>query len=221
MTALLPADARLLVLVGPAGSGKTTIAHRLVSAAPDRRAFSVSHTTRAQRPNERDGADYYFVSTDEFATLRRHDAFAECAEVHGQWYGTSHAEIRRLAGSGCVAVFDIDIQGAHNLYRAYPHATLLCFVLPPSWRVLVERLTARGTEGPDSLRRRLTTARHEFEIVALSAAPWHLVQNDDLASATAAVEGLIAAPSMPPDDLRANAHLAAFLRDATADARTA
>lgn len=216
-----PASGLLLVLVGPAGAGKTTVARGVIARAPASRAFSVSHTTRPQRPTERDGVDYWFVSRDEFEALRAADGFAESAEVHGNLYGTSRAELERLRVAGKTAVFDIDIQGAHNLWRAYPDRTRLCFVLPPSWSVLVDRLAARGTETPDVLQRRLRTARTELASVVASPAPWHVVRNEELSAAIEAVDAVVAAATPTPDDVAHDPAVQAFLRDACADARAA
>lgn len=210
----------LLVLVGPAGAGKTTLAHRLLANAPEQRAFSVSHTTRPQRPGEQHGVDYYFVTRSEFEALRAADGFVESAEVHGNLYGTSVQEIVRLRMAGRDVLFDIDIEGAHNIWRQFPEATRLAFVLPPGWPVLVERLLARGTEDEDSVRRRLNTARQELQALLASPAPWHVVINDTLAKAVAQLEPLFAALPPPPAELVAHPAVRGFLRGALADPRT-
>ncbi len=211
----------MLVLVGPAGAGKTTLAHLLQTRAPGRRAFSVSHTTRPMRPNEIDGVDYYFVDRPTFEHLRDQGGFAEWAEVHGNLYGTSRAEIGRLHQDGKVALFDIDIVGAHNLWQLYPDEVRLAFLLPPSWQVLVDRLLARGTETPEIVRRRLRTARLELHAVCESPAPWHIVVNDQLQPAADRLEALLAVPPPPAENPRAHPSVQAYLRDAEADPRAA
>ncbi len=215
------AEGTLLVLVGPAGAGKTTLAHVLQTRTPGRRAFSVSHTTRPMRPKEIDGKDYYFVDRAAFETLRDAGGFAEWAEVHGNLYGTSRAEIARLLGDGNTALFDIDIVGAHNLWRLYPEQVRLAFLLPPTWQVLVDRLLNRGTETAEIVRRRLRTARLELHAVCDSPAPWHVVVNDDLQVAADHLEALLAVPPPPAENPRAHPAVLAFLRDAEADPRAA
>ena len=215
------AQGTLLVLVGPAGAGKTTLAHLVQDRAPGRRAFSVSHTTRPPRPTEADGVDYYFVDRPTFEALRDRGGFAEWAEVHGNLYGTSRAEIDRLHQDGKVALFDIDIVGAHNLWRLYPDEVRLAFLLPPSWQVLVDRLLARGTDTPEVVRRRLRTARLELHAVCTSPAPWHIVVNDKLALAAEQLEALLATPPPPAQDPGRDPSVQAFLRDAEADPRAA
>lgn len=208
---------RLIVLVGPAGAGKTTIAHRLVQAEPQRRGFSVSHTTRPIRPNEAHGRDYWFVSRPEFEALRDAGGMAEWAEVHGNLYGTSRAEIARHLAAGRDILFDIDIVGAHNLLAAYPAETRLCFVVPPSWEALKARLVARRTETDATLRRRLHTARSELHAVLASPAPWSVIRNDVLGDAVAEAESLFAKTPPPADAVAADPILLAFARAADAD----
>jgi guanylate kinase len=215
------APGKLLILVGPAGAGKTTLARAFIAGEPSKRAFSVSHTTRPMRATEQDGRDYWFVGRGEFEALRDQDGFAEWAEVHGNYYGTSRREIARLSGPGQVAVFDIDIVGAHNLWKQYPDQSVLVFVMPPSWAVLVQRLSDRGRETEATLRRRLRTARLELQELLASPAPWQAVLNLNLADASLALESAVAQSSAPGlgDEIRSAVQQ--MLGAAMADSRAA
>jgi guanylate kinase len=175
---------QLVIVSSPSGAGKTTLWHMLIE--DERRPgihASVSHTTRVPRPGERDGVDYYFVDDARFEAIRARDGFAEHAEVHGHLYGTSTAEIERIARLEGVRaiVFDIDVQGARQLLSRYPHA-LSVFILPPDVGELRRRLEGRGTEDPDQLRLRLKNAADEMRCYNRFD---YLVVNDDLDEAYA------------------------------------
>lgn len=175
-----------LILSAPSGGGKTTIARELLRRRPDL-GYSVSCTTRAPREGERNGADYSFISHDEFVARRSKGEFAESAEVHGELYGTLHSEVDRILESGRHVVMDIDVQGTRQFAAAYPEAVLI-FLLPPNPEVLVSRLRARGTETPAELARRLRNAIEEVQSVGLYH---YVVINDDLERAVAAVSGIV------------------------------
>lgn len=153
---------KLIVLTAPSGAGKTTIARHLLNTF-DSLAFSVSATTRARRPHEVDGRDYYFLTAGQFKQLIAEDAFVEWEEVYeNQFYGTLKSEIERLGALGKHIVFDIDVEGALTIKRKYPDHTLTIFVKPPSPEVLFERLRRRSTEDPASLQKRIAKAVKEL-----------------------------------------------------------
>ena len=198
---------RLVILSAPSGGGKTTIA-RLLEARRDDMGFSVSATTRPPRAGEQNGVDYWFLSRSEF--LRRTEAgeFLEWAEYAGQLYGTLNSEVDRLLDHGKHVILDIEVQGAAQVRRRRVDA-LAIFIVPPTAEELLRRLTGRRSETRDEVARRIAQADRELE-----AAPAfeHLVVNDDLERAAAAVGAIIDGNSegaVPPE---ARAALVASLR---------
>lgn len=194
----MTASAAPLVLVATSGTGKTTIAHRLVRDDP-RYVFSVSATTRPPRQGERDGVDYHFLSREEFEERIAKGAFAEWARVHDRLYGTPRSELDEAAARGEHVVLDIDIQGARQIRRSVPEARLV-FVLPPSVDIMMSRLAGRGTEGRADIARRLRSA-----LVELQAVPEfdYVVVNDDLDECLAEIRAIVevgAAPEPPAQD---------------------
>lgn len=167
-----------LVLCAPSGTGKTTLSKRLLAEHPSF-SFSVSCTTRAPRPGEVDGRDYHFLSREKFEELRNANYFAECAEVHGNCYGTPLAAALDTLAKGRDLLFDIDVQGAAQLKKTLPQA-LFVFVLPPSRAVLENRLRGRGSETEESIAKRMANAKKE-----LMEASWFdaWVVNDDVEEA--------------------------------------
>jgi guanylate kinase len=152
--------ARLLVLSGPSGVGKTTLVRRLRERYPHL-WVSVSATTRFPRPGEVDGVHYSFVTDDEFDRLVAGDELLEWATFAGHRYGTPRRPVEQRLRDGVPVVLEIDLQGARQVRRRLPDA-LLVFVAPPSWEELVRRLSGRGTEPPDVVERRLALAREEL-----------------------------------------------------------
>src|SRR5258708_6872500 len=134
----------LLILSAPSGTGKTTLARRLVAANPGA-IFSVSYTTRGPRGGERDGVDYHFVSEERFQQMIAGGEFVEWAHVHGHHYGTPKSVIAEAAARGALAVFDIDVQGGESIKKQHPEA-VRALVLPPSLAELERRQRARPTE---------------------------------------------------------------------------
>ena len=180
MTSKANRRGRLVVLAGPSGVGKSSVVHELRRLYPDL-WFSVSATTRAQRPGERDGVDYRFVTAGEFDRMIERDDLLEWAEIHGGIHrsGTPREPIERRLSAGLPALVEVDLAGARNLRRAMPEAFLV-FLSPPSWEALVERLVGRGTEPPEVVERRLRTAREELAAQSEFDA---VVVNTDLRSA--------------------------------------
>ena len=179
-----------LLLASPSGAGKTTLKRMLLERFPELR-FSVSHTTRKPRAGERDGADYHFVERARFEALAKEHAFLEWAEVHGNLYGTSLAEIERAKTTpGCTGmVFDVDYQGARQM-RARRADIVGVFILPPSMVELERRLRGRGSETEEAVKRRFEIAKTEIEHYALFD---YLVVNDDLQHAAEQLTAIVVA----------------------------
>lgn len=180
-----------VVLAAPSGTGKTSLARRLVEGS-DLFCFSVSATTRAPRRGERDGVDYHFVDGAGFDAMVAAGELAEWAVVHGERYGTPRTEVEEAAAQGRHVVLDIDVQGARQIRRSVPEA-LLVFVLPPSVDVMLERLTKRGTEGDEEVVRRLRSALDE-----MAALPEfdHAVVNDTLDRCLGEIRGIVRAETL-------------------------
>ena len=179
---------RLVVLSAPSGGGKTTITKQILARRQDV-GYSVSATTRAPRPGERDGAAYHFLTPARFAELEGQGAFLETAEYAGARYGTLQSEVDKVLTSGRHVVLDIEIAGARRVRELYPWpVSVEIFVLPPSVEVLLERLRGRKTESHDAIVPRIVQAIDEL---AASRSFDYRIVNDDLARAVRDVEAII------------------------------
>lgn len=186
-----------IILSAPSGAGKTSIAKGLLARRNDV-GYSISCTTRAPRPGERQGEDYHFIGTEEFLARQARGEFAESAQVHGNLYGTLRSEVARVLESGRHVVMDIDVQGAAQFRRAFP-GSVAVFVLPPSAEVMLARLRARGTEDRAALARRMISALEELRAVT----EYHyVVINDVIDNAVARVSAILDAEMMRRDRLR-------------------
>lgn len=168
----------LLIVCGPSGVGKTSLSNALLAARP-RLQLSVSYTTRKPRGQEEDGVDYHFVDVPTFAAMKEEGRFAEWAEVHGNFYGTSVDVIEGCWREGQDLLFDIDYQGARQLKERFVHATTV-LVTPPDMKTLEARLRSRGTDDEETVQRRMSAARHELSQFELFE---YLVENQDFEEA--------------------------------------
>ncbi|MDT0379068.1 guanylate kinase [Streptomyces sp. RKND-216] len=151
---------RLTVLSGPSGVGKSTVVAHLRKEHPEV-WLSVSATTRAPRPGEKHGVQYFFVDDEEFDKLVANGELLEWAEFAGNRYGTPRRAVLDRLEAGESVLLEIDLQGARLVRASMPEARLV-FLAPPSWEELVRRLTGRGTEAPEVIERRLAAARTEL-----------------------------------------------------------
>ena len=178
----------IFIISAPSGTGKTTLVRRVMEELPDLR-FSVSYTTRFPRANEREGEDYYFVSSSLFEKMIGRGEFLEWAEVLGNRYGTALAGVNHLASKGMDLILDIDTQGAKKV-KEKVEQTVLIYILPPSLEALRERLVKRGLDSPEMIQLRLTSARKDME-----EAHWYhyLIVNETIDDATEKLKAIIIA----------------------------
>lgn len=178
----------LFVVSSPSGGGKGTLIRRVLGAVPGL-SYSISWTTRAPRPGERDGVSYHFVSVDEFERIRAAGGFLEWAVVHGNLYGTARSVVEQELSEGHDIILEIDVQGAAAV-RETMSGVVGIFILPPSLEVLRARLAARMTERPEELALRLRNARGEVEEYCYFD---YLILNDEVERASAQMAAVILA----------------------------
>ncbi len=177
-----------LVISGPSGAGKTSVADWLLQRDPDL-VLSVSCTTRPRRGDEMEGVDYLFIDQGEFLARRDRGEFLEWALVHGELYGTPQSFLDRTTREGKVTLLDIDVQGAMQIREARSDAVLV-FLMPPSVEVLEERLRGRHTDSEETIERRLSAARREMKTAPVYD---YLIVNHDLDATREAVRAVVEA----------------------------
>lgn len=181
-----PERGKLFVVAAPSGAGKTSLVRALMQRQPQLR-FSISYTTRKQRPAERDGHDYFFVDADEFQRLIAAGEFLEYARVFDNFYGTSRTQVEKLLAAGSSVLLEIDWQGAQQIRRAMPQHVSI-FILPPSRDELEKRLRSRGTDSDAVIARRLQDSLADMS-------HWtefdYVVVNDDFERATRDLEAIV------------------------------
>ncbi|MDO9265066.1 MAG: guanylate kinase [Desulfosalsimonadaceae bacterium] len=181
-----PASGRLFIISAPSGAGKTTLCRAIRDLFPDLR-YSVSYTTRPPRTGEQEGQDYFFISADEFKNSIERNTWAEWAQVHDHFYGTSAEFIDRHLSQGHDILLDIDVNGTRQILARYPESITI-FILPPTFETLKERLLKRGTDSAQTIARRLKNAEME---IARKGMYQHIIVNDRLPDAVEALAAII------------------------------
>ena len=154
---------KLIVFSAPSGAGKTTLVKYIIESFSEIR-FSISATSRKARGQEKDGKDYYFLSSEEFKTRIKNDEFIEYEEVYGgNYYGTLKSEVDRIWKDKKIAIFDLDVVGGANLKGMFPDETLSIFVMPPSIEILRGRLIERGDVSKEEIDVRIKKAESELD----------------------------------------------------------
>jgi guanylate kinase len=177
---------KLLVFSAPSGSGKTTIVKKILKLYPDL-GFSISATTRKKRETETNGAEYFFITEEEFKEKIKAGAFIEWEKFYDYYYGTLKSHIENLLDKGKNVVLEVDVKGALEIKKVYPDSVLI-FVMPPSFDILKDRLVKRNTESHEDLKKRLE--RVELELSYKDHFE-HIIVNDDLNKALEEAENII------------------------------
>jgi guanylate kinase len=181
---------KLIIFSAPSGSGKTTLVRHVASRFPSDIEFSISATSRPKRGIEENGKDYYYLSVEEFKERIANSEFLEWEEVYaGTHYGTLRAEVERIWAKGKAVVFDIDVEGGLNLKNQFKESALAIFVMPPSIKILEERLHLRSTDSKDSIARRIAKAEKELKTAELFDV---FILNESLDEACRKAEELVA-----------------------------
>ena len=182
---------RLLVISGPAGTGKGTVVKALL-AENENMHLSVSATTRSPRPGETDGVEYFFKTREEFEEMINEGAFIEYTSYNGNYYGTPKAAVLNKLTEGKDVILEIEVEGAGNAKRAIPEA-ILVFLAPPSKTILRERLTNRGTESADVIEKRMKIAERELRLAQNYN---YIVVNDTVEEAVHQIEAIMVAEGL-------------------------
>ena len=178
---------KLIVLSAPSGAGKTTVAHAILKLYHNI-IFSISATTRTRRHNEIHGKDYFFLTHEEFIQKISENAFIEYQKIYDDYYGSLKQEVENALHRGCSVLFDIDVEGALNIKKAFPNDSILIFIAPPNINEITRRLKRRKTEAEEKLQKRLARVPMEMEQQTKFD---YIVMNDDLQRAISEVNTIL------------------------------
>ncbi len=176
----------LFIISAPSGAGKTTLCNAILKKFPNL-YYSISHTTRKPRTGEQDGVDYFFITDDEFKHHIKKGTWAEWANVHGHFYGTSAQFIDRYLTAGKNILLDIDVNGAKQILCRYPDSITI-FIMPPTFKTLKQRLVKRGTDSEQIIDNRLNNAKTE---IMQKNQYKHIIVNDSLPDAIKTISAII------------------------------
>lgn len=187
-------NGNLYIVAAPSGGGKTSLVRKLIGSL-DHIEVSISHTTRAMRPGEKNGVDYFFVAEEEFIGMANENAFIEHARVFNHLYGTSAAQITKRLEHGIDVILDIDWQGAEQIRHSFPNA-ISVFIIPPSLEELKLRLMNRCQDKDEVISERMKKAQDE-----LSHYPEfdYLIVNDDFEQAALELKAIVIANRLQMD----------------------
>jgi guanylate kinase len=177
---------RIIAISAPSGSGKTTIVRKVLKDIPEL-VFSVSATTRKRRKDEKEGADYYFISENEFKRKIDNNEFIEWEKFYDYYYGTYKNIVDNAVSDGKTIILEVDVKGALSLKKIYPDAVLI-YIVPPSFEELANRLVKRKTEDEADLQKRIERAKMELELKYKFD---YLVDNTELEKAVKETERLV------------------------------
>ncbi len=177
---------RLFIISAPSGAGKTTLCRALMEHFSEM-LYSVSYTTREPRKDEIIGADYHFISREDFAGKIKEGKWAEWAEVHGNYYGTSAVFLDKELAAGKNILLDIDVEGTMQILKRYPDSITI-FIVPPTPGILRKRIESRGSDSREAIERRLKNAEKEMSRRGLYM---HVIVNDSLQEAVAELVGIV------------------------------
>ena len=175
MTAQMSERGKLIVISGPSGAGKSTVVSQAMEGRNDF-CFSTSVTTRAPRPGEVDGREYFFITPERFSDMVENGELLEHAEYVSHSYGTPRAFVEKQLDAGMNVILDIEVQGARQVHEKMPEAVMI-FIVPPTLEELERRLVNRGTDTAEAIKGRLARARQEYKEADIYS---YIIINDEI-----------------------------------------